>query len=46
MVAMIEAGEPLYNIISVLMIVGIAFLIGIMCGSLWNEIENDQKNSN
>lgn len=43
---MIEAGEPLYQIISVLMIIGIAFLIGMMCGSLSKDFEKGQKNSN
>lgn len=42
---MIEFGEPLHIYGIVCFIVAIAFMLGIMCGSLWNETENGQKNT-
>lgn len=39
---MIEAGEPLYDYISIVMIVVISFLVGIQFGSV---SKNGQKNT-
>ena len=40
---MIEYGEPLHVWGCVCFVVLISFMIGIMCGSLSKELENEQK---
>lgn len=42
---MIEFGEPLHIYGIVCFVVAIAFMLGIMCGSLSKELENEHKNT-
>ncbi|WP_280522396.1 hypothetical protein [Planomicrobium okeanokoites] len=42
---MIDYGEPLHIYGMVCLIVAIAFMLGIMCGSLTKELEKEQKNT-